>query len=266
MKTNHQLYEHENVWVTKMGALFPGERIVFRGKDLFSELSEQRWMQVLLFGITGREFTDKQARLIEGIWVIGGSYPDPRIWNNRIASLGGTARSTVSLSISSAIAASEAKYFGQRPLIKAIDFLLDCKKHLNNERDLNQIVKDELKSNRMLSGFGRPIINKDERIVPLIKFAKSLEFGNGYFVNLVFKIEQLLQESKYKYKLNAAGLAAALAADQGLSPYEFNQLMTLCFTIGFFPCYQEALQQTEGTFFPYRCKRINYTGSNNRKW
>jgi hypothetical protein len=118
----------------------------------------------------------------------------------------------------------------------------------------------------MLSGFGRPIINKDERIQPLLDFAKELGFGDGVYVNLVFEIERLLIKSKYKFTMNAAGLDAALAADQGLSAREFYYFMTLCFTAGFPPCFIDASMNEAGTFFPYRCSRISYKGADKRSW
>lgn len=266
MSKNHNLFETEDNWVTKMGGSFPGERVVFRGKDLFSDLNEFGWMQILLYGITGKEYSQKQIRLFESIWKISASYPDPRIWNNRIASLGGTARSTGNLSIAAAIAASEATNYGQRPLIMAIDFLYDCQRRLDVGEDLSEIVFGELKTERMVAGFGRPIINKDERIAPLLELAKSLGFENGKYLKLIFSIEALLQSRNYRLAMNAAGLDAALAADQGLSPIEFYYFMALCFTAGFFPCHLESSQKGEGKFLPLRCERVSYEGIDNRKW
>lgn len=266
MGRNKILIDREDNWFTKMGASFPGERVVFRGKDLFEELGERRWMQVLLFGITGREFTENQARLFEGIWVISASYPDPRIWNNRIASLAGTMRSTGNLAIAAAIATSEATSYGQRPLIKVIDFLLECKKRLTKGENLEHIVFSELKNKRMLAGFGRPIINGDERINPLLSLSKKLGFADGEYVKLVFEIQDLLIKSRYRFKMNIAALDAALAADQNFSPIEFYNFMTLCFSAGFFPCHIDASEQLEGSFYPYRCDRIAFKGIEKRQW
>ena len=261
-----KLIDCENNLSTDKGGSYPGKRVVFRGKDLFSELNTSSWMEVLLLGITGRVFTPNQVKLFEGMWVITASYPDPRIWNNRVTSLGGSTRSTGNLAIGAAISVSEATNYGQRPLIKAIDFLYDCNKHIDKGLDLNQIVFAELEKQRMLSGFGRPIVNKDERIKPLFEFARKLGFGDGKYVKLIFEIEELLQKSKYKFTMNAAGLDAALAADQGLTPREFYNFMTLCFTAGFFPCYIDATEKDIGSFYPFRCNRVLYQGIDKRKW
>ncbi|MBT8123922.1 MAG: hypothetical protein KJO81_03745 [Gammaproteobacteria bacterium] len=267
MKKNlSNLIQHENNWITEMGASFPGERVVFRGKDVFQELSKFSWMQVLLFGITGREFSEDQARLFEGIWVISASYPDPRIWNNRVAALAGTVRSTGSLAISASLAVSEATNYGQRPLIKAIDFLIDTCKRIKAGEGLENIVLTELKSKRMLAGYGRPIVNKDERIEPLLELSQKLGYKDGEHALLALEIEQMLEKYNYPYKLNAAGMAAALAADQGLAPNEFYHLMSLCFTAGFHPCYIDTQSSSEGVFFPLRCEFVSYSGENAREW
>jgi hypothetical protein len=265
-KNIENLFHKEDNWETEMGASFPGERVVFRGKDLFKELGDYKWMQVLLLGITGREFSDNQARLFEGIWVISASYPDPRIWNNRVAALAGTARSTGSLAISASIAVSEATNYGQRPLIKAIDFLVDTCNCVRSGKKLEDIVLNELKSKRMLAGYGRPIINNDERIKPLLELAMKCGYKHGEHVSLALEIEKILESNNYPYKLNAAGMDAALAADQGLSPREFYHFMSLCFTAGFHPCFIDTQSSKEGVFFPLRCEFVSYKGMNVRQW
>ncbi|HFD13290.1 MAG TPA: hypothetical protein ENJ32_12610, partial [Crenotrichaceae bacterium] len=132
MKGPQTLLDAENNWQTDLGAWFPGERVVLRGKDLFHELGDYSWMGLLLYGITGREFNEKQIRLFEGMWTISTSYPDPRLWNNRVAALAGTTRSTSVLGISAATAVSEASIYGRRPDIRTIDFLYRAKKQLSS--------------------------------------------------------------------------------------------------------------------------------------
>ena len=266
MEKKSRNLKYEDNWVTSMGAWFPGERVVLRGKDLFSEFENFTWMQFLLFAITGREFNEKQGKLFEGIWRISASFPEPRIWNNRISSLAATSRSTGNLAIAASIAVSEAQNYGQVPLIKICDFLIDCKCQLSAGENLEDIIKNEVKKQRWLAGFGRPIVNKDERIDPLIKFATNLGFYTGEHLQLLLKIERILRETRYRFKMNIAAVDAALATDQGLNAREFYHFMTLCFSGGFFPCYIDANQKPEGAFFPLRCERISYEGELSREW
>jgi len=170
------------------------------------------------------------------------------------------------LAISASLAVSEATNYGQRPLIKAIDFLTDTNNRIKAGEKLEEIVLTELMSKRMLAGYGRPIINKDERIEPLLELSEKLDYKDGEHVLLALEIEQVLEKNNYPFKLNAAGMAAALAADQGLTSDEFYHLMSLCFTAGFHPCFIDTQSSNEGVFFPLRCEFVSYLGENPREW
>lgn len=260
------LFENEDHWVTNIGAWFPGERVVFRGKDLFHELQDLPWMGLLLYGITGKIPNEKQIRLFEGIWTLCTSYPDPRLWNNRVAALAGTARSTAALAIGAANAVSEASIYGRRPDIRAIDFLLRTKCQLDKGADIEELVRKELKKYKLIPGYGRPIIRKDERIEPLMALAGELGFAQGPHLELAFAIEEILLKGRWRLYMNIAVVTAALAADQGLSCREYYHYAVLSFSAGMFPCYLDALKKPEGTFFSLRCDRVRYEGKNHRYW
>jgi hypothetical protein len=266
MNGPQSLLDHEQYWVTDMGAWFPGERVVFRGKDLFHELGESSWMGLLLYGITGRRFDAQQLRLFEGIWTLCASYPDPRLWNNRIAALAGTARSTAALAVSAANAVSEASLYGRRPDIRAIDFLLRTQSELEAGADLETLVREELARHRGILGYGRPLVRRDERIQPVMALAEKLGYADGVHVRLAFAVEQVLLQGRWRLQMNIAATLAGLAADQGLSRTEYYQFMVLSFSAGMFPCYADALDKVEGAFFPLRCERIDYGGSQRRAW
>src|SRR5262245_11533061 len=99
---------------SRVGAAFIGSHAVFRGKDLHADLGDAGWLDLYLFGVTGRRFSTPKLRLLEAMWTHT-SYPDARIWNNRVAALAGTTRSTGNLGIAAALAVSEAKIYGQGP-------------------------------------------------------------------------------------------------------------------------------------------------------
>jgi citrate synthase len=267
MRGPEQLFENENAWVTSMGACFLAQgRVVFRGKDLFRELKDLPWMALLLYGITGRIPTENQIRLFEGIWTLCTSYPDPRIWNNRVAALAGTTRSTSTLGVSAANAVSEASIYGRRPDIRAIDFLYRTKYHLDQGAELTELIKTELSKYRGIAGYGRPMVRTDERIEPLIALAKTLGFSSGPYVNLAFRIEDILTKGRFRLHMNIAALAAALAADQGFSSRDYYNYLVLSFSAGMLTCYIDASNKPEGTLFPLRCDRVNYEGPSLRKW
>ena len=267
MAGNERLLEHEDRWPTAMGKWFPGERVVLRGRDLLNDLASMPWMGVLLYGITGRVHDEKQIRLFEGFWNISTSYPDPRLWNNRVAALAGTARSTVNLGVAAGVAVSEASIYGRRPDIRSMDFLIQTKAAVDAGEPLEAWIEARLRKYRVVHGYGRPLTRKDERVAPIMRLAEELGYADGPHVQLAFAIERVLIENRRRMYMNIAALLAALAADQGMSQQDYYAFMVLSFTGGMFPCAVDALQKEEGVLFPIRCDRIEYKGdAKRRRW
>ena len=61
----------------------------------------------------------------------------------------------------------------------------------------------------------------DERVKPMMEFARSIGCGNGKFVKLAFDIDEYLSNTRLKYKINIAAVCAALLADEGISANGF---------------------------------------------
>lgn len=255
----------EDNWETAMGAWFPGERVVLRGRDVLNDLGHRRWMEYFLYGINGQE-TPRFARFVEGVWALTTSYPDPRLWNNRVAALAGTTRATAVLALSAGVAVSEASVYGLRPIKGALDFLYRADRKLAEGQPLEAVVWEELRKYRNVFGYGRPITDADERVGPLMEFARSLGMGQGKFINLAFAIEDFLKNSRLKYQINIAGVVAGLVADEGRTPDDHYYMAALSFVAGMLPCYIDARNKPEGSFFPLRTTRIDYRGAPERRW
>jgi hypothetical protein len=248
-----------------MGACFPGSRAVFRGHDLHADLKDIDWVELYLFSITGRRFTAEQVRLLHAIWVYT-SYPDARIWNNRVAALAGATRSTGTLGIAAALAVSEASIYGRGIDIRAIDFLIRAQKEIEAGAELADCVEKELETNRGIAGFGRPIASGDERLEPYMALARALGLDKGHHVRLVYAVEEYLLAGRWRLRMNAGALVAALGADMGLSPREYYLFLFPAFLAGIPPCYIEAAERPEGTLFPLSCAHIRYEGAPKRQW
>lgn len=259
------LTAHEDKLISQVGGWFPGERTVFRGQDLHTDLADIDWMDLYLFGITGRRFSADALKLLNAIWTYT-SYPDPRLWNNRVAALAGTARSTGALGVSAATAVSEASIYGRQADIKAITFVLHAKEALDSGYALEDLVATEFKTHRAIGGYGRPIRRNDERIIPIMKKAQALNLHDGPHVRLAFAIEAHLKTHRMRIQMNFGGIAAALCADLGFTPTEYYLWLIPVFTAGMLPCYIEAAQNPAGSFLPLRCERIEYNGETPRKW
>ena len=266
MRDNEALLQAEDRWVTALGAFFPGDRVVYRGKDLFNDLKDKSWMGVLAYGVTGREFSDEQLMLFEKLWILAVSYPDPRLWNNRIAALAGTAKSTAALGASAAIAVSEATIYGFRAALKTIDFLIQTRRRIEQGAELEDLVKAEFKKHRSIYGFGRPLTVRDERIEPVMAIASELGLADGVYIKLAFAIEEVIKEGRWRLQMNIAAVSAALSADQGLSAKECYYMLLPSFSAGIIPCYIDAEDSPEATFFPLRCETIYYQGPERRSW
>ena len=266
MKAKIDLITSEDNWQTELGGSIPGERVVVRGKDLFTELEGYSWLKLLLFMVTGREFEDKAVDLLDKIWALTISYPDPRVWNNRVGALAGTVRSTGNLGVGAGAAVSEAKIYGGQANIAAIDFIKECSNRIDAGEKLEVIIKEELKINRAIYGYGRPIASGDERIKPIKKLMVMNGYADGKHVQLANQIEQYLMSGRWRLQMNITGLAAAVGADMGFSNKEYYLYAVNGFNAGITACYADASSKDEGTLFPLRCNRIEYGGIGNRKW
>lgn len=250
---------------TRMGAFWPGQRAVFRGHDLHQDFRNADWLELYMFGITGRHFTPQQKKLLHAIWVVT-SYPDSRIWNNRVAGLAGTARSSPTLGLSAALAVSEATIYGGGAGIRAFDFITRAGKAVEAGIALRDFVCAEVGS-RYLYGYGRPIHGNDERLTWLAKLVKEQDLDEGKHFKLAFEVGKTLVEiGRPRLRMNYAGMTAALGVDLGLSQREFQLFRVPLFFAGMPPCWLEAADKPEGTLFPIACDKIVYEGVKARAW
>ena len=259
------LEQHVGKLVTGMGAFFPGERVVFRGKDLFTSLGELDWLELYLFGVTGRRYTPQQMRVLHVLWTYT-SYPDARLWNNRVAALAGTARSTGPLGIAGAMAVSEATIYGGASQLRCCEFLTRAKKLVDHGADLEALVRSEIKEKRGIGGYGRPIVPTDERIVPTMAIVREQGLENGPHLKLAFEVERILLQGRWHWHMNVVGLTAALCADFGMSAYEYYFFGLPAFLAGMPPCYLDAADKPEGLLFPLPCRMMSYEGLPRRRW
>lgn len=262
--SNSQLQAHENNWQTRIGKAFLCDRAVLRGRDLHHELGDWNWFAVYLYGITGREFSDNQIKMLAYFW-IATSYADPSIWPNHVAALGGTVRSTASLSCMAGLAISEASIYGRRPEKRALDFFYRARQALDQGQTLEAIIEQELALGRTIYGYGRPLAKLDERIPHTLIMAQKLGLDKGKHLQLAKDIYHYLKQQK-GLSINISAINTAIVADIGLTPEEYQLFLTPCFITGIAPCYVDAQTKPEGAFFPMRCRNICYSGVPHRAW
>lgn len=250
---------------SRMGGVVPGSHATMRGVDLHSAFRDAEWMDIYMFGITGRRFSKNELALLQSIWIYT-SYPDSRIWNNRVAALAGSVRSTGALAVSAALAVSEARIYGGGTYMPAIAFLQATRLQILSGASIAHCVVEELRVRRGIAGYGRPLTSKDERIIPLMDRARRLGLDGGPHVTLAFEIDRYLTEHRLRLRANYAAVAAGLIADLGLSAREFYLCVFPVFMAGMPPCYLQSLEQPEGALFPLPCEDIVYAGRDKRAW
>lgn len=265
MKGPQFLEEQVGRLATRMGACFPGERAVFRGHDLHASLKDLDWLELYLFGITGRRFTPQQMKVLHAICTFT-SYPDARLWNNRVAALAGTARSTGTLGIAAAFAVSEAQIYGWGAVLRASEFLTRARIQVDEGTDLAELVRAELKRQRGIAGYGRPITSGDERIAPMMALVSEQGLDGGPHLTLAFEVEKILLAGRWRLHMSYAALSAALCADLGMSPREYYFSSMPAFLAGMPPCYLEAAEKPAGLLFPLPCRVMLYEGVSRRQW
>ncbi len=280
-KTNLK-FHWENNWQTSAGCWFPGERVVMHGENILETMYGKTWMDILLYGIAKRRVTNVNSELLDKVLTLSGCIPDPRLWNNRVAALAGSARSSSTLGISAATAVSEAVIYGFQPMYAACEMFEAIQRACEKGEELELLIKQRLAMRRnrgrgkpakgknrevdVMCGYGRPVVKVDERMAPMMSLLVRHNVDQGEFVQLALRIENELQGLGYPHKLNLGGLLAAIALDQGLNAREFSYYITHGFFPGFIACYDDALKHPEGSFFPVRCSQIDYKGPDIRDW
>lgn len=264
-RAHHPLDPHTGKFVTSVGAAFPGERAVFRGRDIHAEvMHDTNWIQLQAVA-AGLELSDDQAALLDAFWV-NTSYPDARVWNNRVASLAGSMRSTSALALSAAHAISEASIFGRRIDWKAISFLQRTMAGVQAGNSIAECVGEHLRTQGKIAGFGRPLAGGDERIPAMMAEARKYGLHEGPYVRLAFEIEEYLVGTGKPLRMNASALICAFGSDFGMTPRQLTIMLYPVFLAGMTPCYLEALEKPIGAAFAARVDQVTYTGVEARDW
>lgn len=259
------LEQHVGKLKSRMGGFVPGSHVSIRGVDLHETFKNADWMDLYVFGITGRRLSAAQLKMLQALWTYT-SYPDARLWNNRVAALAGSARSSGALGISAALAVSEATIYGGGVYVPSITFLQKTYQAINVGGSIEESVREELRIRRGIAGYGRPLTSKDERLAHLFESAKQLGMDQGPHLLLAQEIDAYLAKGRWRIRMNYAAAIAAIAADMGFTAQEYYLFLFPVFMAGMLPCYIEALESRESSLFPVSCGHIRYIGKQVRCW
>lgn len=259
------LQAHVGKLKSRMGGFVPGSHVTVRGVDLHTAFKDAEWMDLYVFAITGRRLAPAQLKMLQTLWTYT-SYPDARLWNNRVAALAGSARSTGALGISAALAVSEATIYGRGVDLRAITFLQKTLTTIEAGGRIADCVRQELDLHRNIAGYGRPLTSRDERIEPTLARARELGLDQQRYLLLAQDIDQHLATGRWRMRMNYGAVASAIVADMGLTAHEYYLYGFPAFLAGMLPCHIEASETTEGALFPVACTHVQYSGKPTRTW
>jgi hypothetical protein len=262
------LKQFEGPLKTKMGKAFPGTRAVFRGVDLHSTFKDATWMDLHVYSITGKRLQANQLRVLEGLCTCT-SYPDPRLWNNRIAALAGSARSTGRAGLTGAMAVADASIYCGIVEITVADFLVRAYQQISAGGHLENFLQEERTRTKIIKGFGRPVATKDvdERIPFTLDLLKRENVEIGEHFKLAFDIERTLTKVLGReLPMTYSTALMAVPLDFGFAVQECYLFANIATYLGMTPGYLEALERPEGATFVMRCERLQYDGPSHRKW
>jgi citrate synthase len=262
------LEQFEGPLPTSMGQAFPGQRAVFRGQDVQSDFWDTDWLDMYFYGISGKRLKPEEIQAMHSMFVYT-SYPDARLWCNRISALTGSTRGTGALALAAGLAATEAGVYGLGPEVTIAEFLARALVATRDGANLDDLVRAELAQHRHMKGFGRPIATDyvDERIPASLARMKELGVPVGPHLALAFEVEDALKRITGKrLPMTMGAMIIAVPLDFGMTVREAYMCILPQVSAGMLPCYVEALSRPTGATFVMRCERIAYDGAAPRDW
>lgn len=254
---------------TRKGGLVISQGVVYsHGYRLLDELMGQvSYFQLLILNATGRLPERTVADWLEAT-ICCVSYPDARIWCNHIGSLGGTVHASPIAASCAGLLATDSRLYGPLSVVNSAKFIAQALSLKKTGMAIEEIV-ETLPRRRpdgtlMIPGFNRPVASGDERIPLLEKLTQKLGFKIGAHLTLAYEIEDIISE-KYNEYMNSGGYRAAFLSDQGYSSQEIYRIISTYMNVGITACYSEAAEQPGESFFPLKCKDVDYQGKSPRE-
>ena len=254
--------QYHNKIVSRRGQWKAGEGVFNQGYDMIEDvLGHYSYMQIVVLNSTGKMPSKALADWLEACYLCV-SWPDPRIWCNRIGALAGAARTSSLLASSLGNIASDSKAYGPKTFIAGMRLNLRAMASLAQGDSLEDFVQQEVQATGgkpKLVGFARPIVKGDERIPAMEKLTHKLGFTVGKHLQLAYDIETILMQ-RFDESMNINGYISGFLCDQNFRPEEAYNVFHGMVSSGVMACYQDTAERREGNFCPLKCRDVSYTG------
>ncbi len=253
---------------SKKGQSIIGKGVNSHGYDLLNEIVGVKSVtESQILNATGRMPSEKFAKWVEAATICL-TWPDPRIWCNRIGALGGSSGASCIASVCSGIQATDSNMYGPLTLKEGLNFIYRAKEEITREKiTVEDFVFREVKKYRgkpNIVGYARPIAKGDERVVAMKRVTKQLGFEPGPHMELAKQIEKVLIDN-FEESMNINGYCSGFFADLNIGVEEAYRMYCTMVSGGVLACYTDTADRERGTFSPLRVEDINYIGPEKRK-
>ncbi len=250
-----QIYSQKGGWEVGKGITSHGYSLL---DDLHGKVSIT---QLIIMNITGKLPEKRLADFVEGFFICL-SWPDPRIWCNKIGVFNAATHSSITAAIASGGLAGDSKIYGAGTA-KAVGRFVDlAHQHIVMEkRSVQSFFQTHAYKNGKLfaPGFARPLAKGDERIPAMRRLADHLGYGVGVYLTMLDEMEEYLRQTEGEGQ-NLAGYFTAFMKDQGFSVQQIEGVAAFAVSGGVYAAYFEYIDQPPHSFLPLRVDDIEYTG------
>ncbi len=259
--------EHRGVIRTRKGGWVVGKGVTSHGYSLLDELvGVASFFQVMMLNVTGKLPELRLANWLEATYICL-SWPDPRIWCNQIASLGGTVRTSPVAAICAGNIAADSRIYGQGTAVSVTRFIISALEKKKEGYSIEQIVEAQRRGfgqSIEIPGYARPIAKGDERVEAMERVTDALGFSIGPHLKLAYELDDYIQRN-YGESMNLAAYMFSFLLDQKLTANEIYRFCSLLVNGGMHACYSEAADRPPESFLPLRCDDIEYCGKPERE-
>jgi hypothetical protein len=254
--------QHRGKIYSQKGGWRVGSGITTHGYSLLDDIHGKcSVFQVIIMNVTGRLPDKRLADFVEGLFICL-SWPDARIWCNKVGAFCAMTRASPTAAIASGGLAGDSTMYGPGT-VPAIDAFIKCAHEYIVEGGgsvENFIDENGYRGGKLYApGFARPLAKGDERITAMRRYARELGFVPGVYENMVNQIEEHLALREGE-GLNLAGYFTAFMYDREYSMHELMGITAWCISTGVYASYFEQIDRPPEAFLALKVDDIDYSG------
>ena len=260
-KLRGSIYSTKGGWTVGGGIATHGHSLL---DDIFAKCSV---FQVMIMNVTGKLPERRLADLVEGVFICM-SWPDSRIWCNKIGTFTAMTRASATTAIAAGGLGGDSTMYGAGTGYAINSFIESAYQKCvspNNDSVETFVKENAYRGGRLYApGFARPFVKGDERIPAMRRYAKKLGFEVGPYETLANEIESILSKRDGE-GLNLAGYIMLFLKDQGYSIEEVMGIGAMSVTTGIYASYFEYINRPPEAFLSLKVEDIDYVGETMRE-